>query len=64
MANHHPSPQMAMQMQHHGPPAPPGPAQGSQWGAPSRHMVAVNESLWMQIGKLGCESQQKDYGVD
>ncbi|KAH8160058.1 hypothetical protein CIB48_g8193 [Xylaria polymorpha] len=52
MANHHPSPQMAMQMQHHGPPAPPGPAQGSQWGAPSRHMVAVNESLWMQIGSF------------
>ncbi|KAF2971435.1 hypothetical protein GQX73_g2109 [Xylaria multiplex] len=52
MANHHPSPQMAMQMQqHHGPPAPPGPAQGSQW-APSRHMVAVNESLWMQIGSF------------
>ncbi|RYC60108.1 hypothetical protein CHU98_g6102 [Xylaria longipes] len=52
MANHHPSPQMAMQMQHHGPPAPPGPAQGGQWAAPSRHMIAVNESLWMQIGSF------------
>lgn len=53
MANHHPSPQMAMQMQHHGPPVPPpppGPAQGGQW-APSRHIVAVNEALWMQIGE-------------
>ncbi|KAI1456168.1 TPR-like protein [Annulohypoxylon moriforme] len=55
MANHHPSPQMAMQMQHHGPPVPPppppGPAQGGQW-APSRHIVAVNEALWMQIGSF------------
>ncbi|KAI1083730.1 hypothetical protein F5B20DRAFT_525194 [Whalleya microplaca] len=53
MANHHPSPQMAMQMQHHGPPAPPppGPAQGGQW-SPSRHIVAVNEALWMQIGSF------------
>ncbi|CAJ2511642.1 Uu.00g072670.m01.CDS01 [Anthostomella pinea] len=53
MANHHPSPQMAMQMQHHGPSInPPGPAQGGQWGAPSRHIVAVNEQLWMQIGSF------------
>ncbi|KAI1506475.1 hypothetical protein F5X99DRAFT_364330 [Biscogniauxia marginata] len=52
MANHHPSPQMAMQMQHHGPPAPPpGPAQGGQW-TPSRHIIAVNEALWMQIGSF------------
>ncbi|KAI1804533.1 TPR-like protein [Daldinia bambusicola] len=54
MANHHPSPQMAMQMQHHGPPVPPpppGPAQGGQW-APSRHIVSVNEALWMQIGSF------------
>ncbi|KAH9907891.1 hypothetical protein F4778DRAFT_719520 [Xylariomycetidae sp. FL2044] len=53
MANHHPSPQMAMQMQHHGPPAPPpqGPAPGGQW-TPSRHIVAVNEALWMQIGSF------------
>ncbi|KAI0013208.1 hypothetical protein F4779DRAFT_613737 [Xylariaceae sp. FL0662B] len=54
MANHHPSPQMAMQMQHHGPPAPPppGPAQGGQWAPASRHIVAVNEALWMQIGSF------------
>ncbi|KAI2611084.1 TPR-like protein [Hypoxylon fragiforme] len=55
MANHHPSPQMAMQMQHHGPPVPPpppsGPAQNGQW-TPSRHIVAVNEALWMQIGSF------------
>jgi glucose repression mediator protein len=57
MAGHHPSPQMAMQMQqHHGPPAPPppGPGQGGpgqQW-SPSRHILAVNEALWMQIGSF------------
>ncbi|KAI0025109.1 hypothetical protein F4780DRAFT_722274 [Xylariomycetidae sp. FL0641] len=50
MANHHPSPQMAMQMQHHGPPGPPpGPAQNGQW-IPSRQIIAVNEALWLQIG--------------
>jgi glucose repression mediator protein len=58
MANHHPSPQMAMQMQHHGPPVPPGPAQPGQW-SPSRHMAVVNENLWMQIGKLNCELLRK-----
>lgn len=45
-----------MQMQHHGPPVPPppppGPAQGPPWAAPSRHIVAVNEALWMQIGSF------------
>ncbi|KAI5863499.1 TPR-like protein [Durotheca rogersii] len=54
MANHHPSPQMAMQL-HHGPPAPPpppGPAPGAPWTTPSRHIVAVNEALWMQIGSF------------
>ncbi|KAI1432358.1 hypothetical protein GGR50DRAFT_689009 [Xylaria sp. CBS 124048] len=51
MANHHPSPQMAMQLQHHGPPGPPGTGQPNQWG-PARHMAAVNESLWMQIGSF------------
>ncbi|KAI1269622.1 hypothetical protein F5Y18DRAFT_370800 [Xylariaceae sp. FL1019] len=54
MATHHPSPQMAMQMQHHGPPAPPGMGPGGQWppNSPSRHMMQVNELLWMQIGSF------------
>ncbi|KAI0392534.1 hypothetical protein F5Y17DRAFT_477582 [Xylariaceae sp. FL0594] len=52
MANHHPSPQMAMQVQqHHGPPAAAGPAQGSAWNA-SRAIMAVNEATWMRIGSL------------
>ncbi|KAI1815704.1 hypothetical protein GGS20DRAFT_596628 [Poronia punctata] len=51
MANHHPSPQMAMQMQHHGPPAPPGASQGPAWN-PSRHLLAINEAIWMQIGSF------------
>ncbi|EMR65542.1 putative transcriptional corepressor protein [Eutypa lata UCREL1] len=45
---------MAMQMQHHGPQAPPPPGppgQANQW-TPSRHIMAVNEGVWMQIGSF------------
>ncbi|KAK9424632.1 hypothetical protein SUNI508_03508 [Seiridium unicorne] len=53
MANHHPSPQMPMQM-HHGPqgPPPPGAAQYPQQAAPSRQINGVNELLWLQIGSF------------
>ncbi|RYP56785.1 hypothetical protein DL769_009852 [Monosporascus sp. CRB-8-3] len=45
---------MAMQMQHHGPQAPPPPGppgQANQW-TPSRHIMAINEGVWMQIGSF------------
>lgn len=54
MANHHPSPTMAMQGQQHGgppgPPPPPGMQQGQNY-APSRQILLMNEAVWMQIGK-------------
>lgn len=62
MATHHPSPPAGMQI-HHGPPGgPPQPGmapqqqqQQQQWPAPQQ-MVAMNEAVWLQIGKnLGCE---------
>ena len=51
MAAHHPSPPMGMM--HHGPPGPPPPpgvAPAQQW-APSRQILAMNEAVWVQIGK-------------
>ncbi|CCF41155.1 hypothetical protein CH063_11516 [Colletotrichum higginsianum] len=54
MANHHPSPTMAMQGQQHGPPGPPPPP-GMQQGqnyAPSRQILLMNEAVWMQIGSF------------
>lgn len=53
MATHHPSPPAGMQM-HHGPPggpSQPGMApQQQQWPA-SQQMAAMNEAVWLQIGK-------------
>jgi hypothetical protein len=51
MANHHPSPQMAMQMHHGAPPGPPPPGAMHYSQAPSRNILSVNEHLWMQIGR-------------
>lgn len=53
MANHHPSPPMAMQM-HHGPAQQPPPQAPQQMGSSyqtSRQMHALNEAVWIQIGK-------------
>ena len=53
MATHHPSPPAGMQL-HHGPPSgPPQPGmapQQQQWPA-SQQMAAMNEAVWLQIGK-------------
>jgi glucose repression mediator protein len=53
MATHHPSPPAGMQL-HHGPPGgPPQPGmapQQQQWPA-SQQMAAMNEAVWLQIGR-------------
>lgn len=58
MAAHHPSPPAGMQLHHaaHNGPAPPGmPQQQPNWQAPApssmQQLTAMNESVWLQIGK-------------
>lgn len=56
MASHHPPSPAGMQL-HHGPPGGPppgmGPQQQHQWpaGAAAQQMAAMNEAVWLQIGK-------------
>jgi len=55
MATHHPSP-TGMHMHHGPPPSAPGipPAQQAGWpsGPPSQQIAAMNEAVWLQIGKI------------
>jgi general transcriptional corepressor CYC8 len=64
MATHHPSP-TGMQL-HHGPPAPPpgmGPTQQAPWpqGPPSQQIAAMNEAVWLQIGKLNIMPTEEEF---
>jgi hypothetical protein len=55
MAARHPGSPAAMQL-HHGPPGgppPPGMAPPQQWSA-SQQLVAMNEAVWLQIGRQSC----------
>lgn len=58
MAAHHPSPPAGMQLHHaapNGPVPPMAPQQGQYLAAPANPMqqvVAMNESVWLQIGKM------------
>jgi len=52
MATHHPSPPAGMQLQHHAPPnGPPPPGMAPQQWPASQQLVAMNEAVWLQLGK-------------
>lgn len=50
MATHHPSPPSGIPI-HHGPAAPAPVAPGAQQWTAAQQMAAMNEAVWLQIGK-------------